>query len=347
MTYAQIECPHGTTLRERADEDKHDDLTLEEIQLMFGSHVTEEDLADVQQMEIRNCRVRFNATHDATLIANPSLVLANISTEGVISAQGAATFLFQELHDLTEQPSREEFLRHMEEKVTEFVSTGDYEETFRNNQTVTRDYDRSKKLVFLAQDHIIVPVLSFRGQVCIDYTHGRRIYGMQMLDTAGAIIRTPTVYTSQLYSVPLMTDLVVCGYYENPTTGEISFSAFIRYVEGDTRHDNNATLLAMFDSCAKLCTALGTDDFFGAKPAQDAIFGEPVPVRISHGSFHVAPIGIHGSGDALTFTNHPSYLNAVTLASALAKGTNQNVIGTAMQKIAIGEQGDIMLHDGK
>lgn len=304
----------------------------------FGSGC---DVNKVNKKQINGCRLRFNSTRDAELYGLDEPVHASISADGVISAVGIRSILFMEVNGVKNENTVEGLYRSLAQQVAERVQEHDYKDLHKDHRRHpgrNGSFDKKTFLCGVSQGNISLPVLEYKGIVCIDYSADTLVSGMCLYDGTQCF----PVPTLALYAIPAKEDLIMIE----------GNKVYVRIVDTSEEPKTLTAAQKLEQSAVTALTELGNgrgrggDDEPGTMP-DTSLIGGYLPLCICKGEFRVARIGeLHGSAETLITTSHPTTVDAAMLADALSAGSKTNSIGIAMQKIPSGEQGDLMLHDG-
>lgn len=307
----------------------------------FGSNC---DVSKVNKKQINGCRLRFNSTRDAGLYGLDQPVHASISADGVISAVGIRSILFMEVDGVKTENTVEGLHKSLEQQVAKRVHERNYKELHNDHARHpgrNGSFDHMTALCGVSQGNISLPVLEYKGTVCIDYSADTPVLGMCIYDGE----KCSPVITQTLYTIPAKEDLIMIE------SGDV----YVRIVDATeapktmqaARKLENSATNALFKLTALRAREGGDDERALAETPDTSLIGGFIPLCICNGEYRVARIGeLHGSAETLTTTSHPTIVDAAMLAGALSADSKTNSIGIAMQKIPCGEQGDLMLHDG-
>jgi hypothetical protein len=242
--------------------------------------------------------------------------------------------------------------------------------------------DPQDMIYIVDNGHVHVPVLSYEGTVCIDYTSGTCIRGIMVVSDLG--VRDCT--TRDLYSLPDVTEIVNAGF-----TRRVRSEHDAKLDEPPAHLDGTQMSAGrLYDWLAipnrYLHKAMGYDPA-DQKPFPSGQNGEPMSMRMLYGrgehlplilntarsggersllgaplplqivsaavdpkmvaTVRVAPlVRSDGATHSATVTNEHAGVDMDELAARVARTGARNVIGIAMQKIEPNAQGDLMLHDG-
>ena len=224
------------------------------------------------------------------------------------------------------------------QQVAKRVQEHDYKDLHKHPGS-KGSFDRKTALCGVSQGNISLPVLEYKGTVCIDYSADALVLGMCLYDGENCV----PVPTQDLYAIPAKEDLIMIE-------GD---NVYVRIVNTSEQPKTLADAQKLEQSADTALTKLsngrerGGDDEPAAAAPDISLIGGYLPLCICKGEFRVARIGeLNGSAETLITTSHPTTVDAAMLADALSAGSKTNSIGIAMQKIPSGEQGDLMLHDG-
>ena len=414
MVYAQICCKSAELHEHTAGNDyqKRATLRLEDAGDVFaamccfgicgtnGTNQSTDDaiteiaeITQVQRKVIKNCTVVYDSDRNAVLY-NPDGepgVVAQVSEDGVITTKATGTgphFVDTDNDSGADQDGRLE--SKAQEIATAYCTPQDVNPGvnggFGNVNPFGINPQNIGCVYVIDQGHVSVPVLVYRGQVCIDFTSGSCIQGVKQCTSDG--IRDCTtrdlydnIGTEEVFNNALQNTAVQGVGHPNPY--------YVRCIK--SQEENISTRNKLLVSCVRLdewlsANAQGQNRLMGyaahpngaiavsvvsatAGTPEDVVMerrrgdpltafrasmlGGPLPLMIVTegrlaGTVRVAPLNT-GRLDSTTFQTRVTHNGAVDtdlLADRMARTGCRNVIGVAMQKIAPNAQGDLMLHDG-
>ena len=317
----------------------------------------------VERKVIRNCKVQFDAKRDAALYdpREAAGARAIVSEEGVISSRftGAGAHFVETTSKDQNQATR---LRDAVAKVQKAYCQPQADAP-GGKVIAPFALDSQDRVYVLDQGAIGVPVLTYDGKVCIDYTSNAIVEGIRVIYGANGIPRRCS--TRDLYC---MVDIdTVCKVQDDGTI----YTRRVSAGEGHgTQHGTVASLVNLEDwlihSREAQHAVLGLDGQAGdigtadlgvmetEEQASDrSLLGGPLPVMIVtaeggslRGTVRVAPLLVHAGTKHTATMVHDGPVDTELLADRMSRTGGRNVIGVAMQKIAPNTQGDLMLHDG-
>lgn len=304
MTVAQFECHPGSPLKARASD--VDGVVSSELAVAtFGSTV---NVDAVQQMEI-SCTLRFAKTSDVNMYSGGETIVQHVSADGIISARLVApNILYYKFTDEDQALTIDERKKLAASKAKE-----------------------AQCPILAVSSEVVLPVLVYKGDVCIDFSAGTHIRGLEAyFHDDGDEYKPSPVWPLDLYTDPEIENLIM----------EVGGYTYARLVPGD-----KTEALTYYKAIADLRRIKG--QVFGGSNSGE-ILKTQLPLCICNSEYRIAPIAREalGGADRPITTMQNTTVHAATLASHLSASHKSNSIGIAMQKIAPGHQGDLMLHDG-
>jgi len=327
---------------------------------------------EAQRKMIRNCNLLFDRAHSAELYdpAGEGLT-AELTEDGII--RGRTTGIGPYYDRAKPRESLEDAVRRVQD--TYFAPLGRVA-----GPAGAHEMDPNDRIYVFVTDKIDVPVVSYNGEIAIDYTPHSYIKGLVVI-TALAV-RNAT--TRDLHVVPEADDLVRQNQYSTRriTGGNLDEPYHTQVTSYDIRNVAMAMLFGGVNPRVGLADVFafnwpnGRETQAGrtglivdgtAMPRQQgavagaagaagpdiSILGGPVPLRLlrtalggGRSRFFIAPLIGRDALDGNMVVSNPGPIAADVLAGRIARTQFRNVIGIAMQTIQSRRQGDVMLHDG-